>query len=78
MWAIGWKNHSLAKQLPDLFVDTKKVIKSYVPAKNTPAKIDILVGQFTKACEYQISQKRGRPVGVKDSVPRKKKVQEKI
>ena len=29
---------NLANQLPDAFVDTKKVTKSHIPAANVPAK----------------------------------------
>ena len=34
---------SLANQLPDAFIDTKKVTKSYILTANTPTKIDVLV-----------------------------------
>ncbi|KAL6319511.1 hypothetical protein AAG906_014187 [Vitis piasezkii] len=33
---------NLANQLPDAFIDTKKVTKSHIPAANTPARIDVL------------------------------------
>ena len=32
---------NLANQLQDAFIDTKKVTKSYIPASNTSARIDI-------------------------------------
>ena len=35
---------NLANQLLDEFIDTKKVTKSYIPATNTPAWIDVPVG----------------------------------
>ena len=35
---------NLANQLPDAFINTKKVTKSHIPATNTPARIDVLVG----------------------------------
>ena len=38
---------NLANQLPDAFIDTKKVTKSYIPAANTLAQIDVPVGQLT-------------------------------
>ena len=38
---------NLANQLPDAFIDTKKVTKSYIPATNTPTWIDVPVGQLT-------------------------------
>ena len=33
-----------ANQLPDAFIDTKKVTKSHILAANTPTRIDVLVG----------------------------------
>ena len=36
---------NLANQLPDAFVDTKKVTKSHIPAANVPARVDITKGQ---------------------------------
>ena len=38
---------NLANQLQDAFIDTKKVTKSYIPAANTPARIDVIVRQLT-------------------------------
>ena len=32
---------NLANQLPDAFIDTKKVTKSHIPTANTPARIDV-------------------------------------
>ena len=32
---------NLANQLPDAFIDTKKVTNSYIPTANTPARIDV-------------------------------------
>ena len=32
---------NLANQLPDAFVDTKKVTKSHIPVANVPARVDI-------------------------------------
>ena len=34
---------NLANQLPDAFIDTKKVAKSHIPTANTPARIDVPV-----------------------------------
>ncbi|RVW17511.1 Retrovirus-related Pol polyprotein from transposon TNT 1-94 [Vitis vinifera] len=67
---------NLANQLPDAFIDTKKVTKSHIPAANTPARIDVPVGQLTN--ESKIRLKRGRPVGSKDVTPRKRRTQEKL
>ena len=38
---------NLTNKLQDAFIDTKKVTKSYIPAANTPAHIDVPVGQLT-------------------------------
>ena len=35
---------NFVNQLQDAFIDTKKVTKSYIPAANTPAQIDVPVG----------------------------------
>ena len=60
---------NLANQLPDAFIDTKKVTKSHIPTANTPAQIDVLVRQLTN--ESKICLKHGRPVGLKDVTPRR-------
>ena len=67
---------NLANQLPDAFIDTKKVTKSYIPTANTLAQIDVSVGQLTN--ESKIRLKRGRPVNSKDVTHRKRKTQEKL
>ena len=51
---------NLANQLPDAFVDTKKVTKSHIPAANVPARVDITEGK--KAYESKTRSKRGRPI----------------
>ena len=60
---------NLTNKLQDAFIDTKKVTKSYIPAANTPAHIDVLVGQLTN--ESKIRLKCGRLVGSNDVTPRK-------
>ena len=35
----------IANQLSDVFTDTKRVTKSYIPAVNAPARIEIPKGQ---------------------------------
>ena len=50
--------------------------KSYIPAANTPARIDVPVGQLTN--ESKIRLKHGRPVGSKDVTPQKRRTQEKL
>ncbi|KAL0291189.1 UNVERIFIED_CONTAM: hypothetical protein Scaly_2645900 [Sesamum calycinum] len=65
---------SVANRLPDAFIDTKKVTKSHIPAKNDPARLEVPEATLTqsKAFELQISRTRGRPLGSKDANPRKR------
>ncbi|KAK9994139.1 hypothetical protein SO802_023842 [Lithocarpus litseifolius] len=65
----------IANQLPDVFTDNKKIVKSHIPAANTPARIEGPVGQSVNiaANESKPHLKRGRPIGVKDKIPRKRK-----
>nr|GEY62266.1 hypothetical protein [Tanacetum cinerariifolium] len=58
----------IVNQLPDAFTDTKRVIKSYIPDDNAPARVEIpyvksndKVTQESKAC-----LKHGRPVDLID------------
>ena len=60
----------LANQLPDAFIDSKKVIKSHVPAANAPIKVDVPVGQSN---EIMTRMKRGRLIGFKDKNSQKRK-----
>ena len=60
---------NLANQLPDAFIDTKKVTKSHIPVTNSSTRIDVLVKLLTN--EFKIRLKRGRPVGSNDVTPRK-------
>ena len=53
--------------LPDAFIDTKKVTKSHIPVANTLAQIVVPVGQLTN--ESKIRLKCGRPVVLKDVTP---------
>ena len=66
---------AIANQLPDAFTDTKKVTKSYIPAANAPARIEIskIKSENKDTHESKTRQKRGRPVGSKDKNPRKRK-----
>ena len=59
---------SVANQMSDAFIDTKKVIMSYISAVNAPSKIKISIQQS------MFRQKRGRSIGSKDKNPRKRKV----
>ncbi|KAI3693370.1 hypothetical protein L6452_33205 [Arctium lappa] len=65
----------IANQLPDAFTDTKRVTKSYIPAVNAPARIEVPVGQTNNKVteESKARLKRGRPLGSKNKNPRKKK-----
>ena len=65
----------LANQLPDAFTNINKVTKSHVPAVNAPTHIDVSEGQLENAIvnEFKTRLKRGRPIGSKDLIPRKKK-----
>ena len=69
----------IADQLPDVFTDSKKIVKSHISAANNPARIEVPEGKLINivANESKIRLKRGRPVGAKDKIPRKRKTQEK-
>ena len=51
------------------------MIKSHIPAVNTPTHIDIPIGDSGNAIASTSKPrlKRGRPIGSKDSFPRKRK-----
>ena len=70
---------NIANQLPDAFADTKMVTKSHIPAANTPARIEIPQngGTAVDTRESGTRLKRGRPIGSKDKLPRKRKECEK-
>ena len=65
----------LANQLPDAFIDIKKVTKSHVPVVNTPTYIDVPKRQLENviASESMTCLKCGNPIGSKDLVPKKKR-----
>ena len=63
--------------MPDAFIDTAKVTKSYIPAANTLARINIPIGKtaIMSANESSMTRlKHGRPLGSKDLIPRKRKI----
>ena len=68
---------SIANQLLDAFTDNKKIVKSHISATNTPAKIEVHVGQLinTVANESKASLKCRRPIGENDKIFRKRKAQ---
>ncbi|KAL6334398.1 hypothetical protein AAG906_014976 [Vitis piasezkii] len=47
---------NLANQLPDAFIETKKVTKSHIPAANTSTWIDVLVGQLTNESKIRLKR----------------------
>ena len=65
----------LVDQLPDAFTDPNKVLKSHIPAINASAHIEIPIGDSGNAIASTSKPrlKRGRPIGSKDSFPRKRK-----
>ena len=65
----------LENQLPDVFTDIKKVTKSHVPTVNTPSHIDVLERQLEDAIanESKTCLKRGKPIGSKDLIHKKRK-----
>ena len=63
--------------MPDAFTDIVKVTKSYISAANTPARINIPIGKTAIMAANESSMprlKRGRPLGSKDLIPRKRKI----
>ncbi|XP_062028974.1 uncharacterized protein LOC133744976 [Rosa rugosa] len=56
-------------------VTQAKVTRSHIPAINAPARINVQIGQNNVVANEPSDArlKRGRPVGSKDSVPRKRK-----
>ena len=55
---------SIENQLPDVFINSKKFMKSHIPAAGTPTRIKVPVGQSinTIANESKPHLKRGRPI----------------
>ena len=63
---------AIANRLPDAFNDAAKVTKSHIPAVNAPARTAVPERQ-AKMEENPPQLKRCRPIGSKDTVPRKRK-----
>ena len=61
--------------MPDAFIDSTKVTKSHTPTVNIPARIEIPMGKskYSVTNEPKPQLKRGRPIGSKDTIPRKRK-----
>ena len=69
----------VANQLPDIFIDNKKIVKSHIPTTNTSAQIEVHIGQSvnTTVNKSKPHLKHGRLVNVKDKILWNRKVQEK-
>ena len=67
---------NLASQLPNAFIDTKKVTKSHILTANASTWVDVPQEQLEN--ESKIRLKRGRPIDSKDIIPQKKRKQRKI
>ena len=65
----------ITNQLPDAFIDSKKVTKSHIPAEDAPARIHLPIGQSATilANTATAHQKRGRTIGSKNKNLRKRK-----
>jgi len=63
----------IANQLLDVFTNSEKVVKSHIPAVNTPFRIEIPKGnKATITANESIPHlKHRRPVGAKEKNPRK-------
>ena len=61
--------------MPDAFIDSTKVTKSHIPAANIPAMIEIPTEKLQSSMtnEPKPRLKRGRPIGSKDTISRKRK-----
>ena len=57
----------LAIQLPDSFIDIKKVTASHIPTANALAWIDVLEGRLANESKKRL--KRGRPIDSKNINP---------
>jgi len=65
---------NIANQLPNAFTDPKKVTKSHIPAVNAPIRIEVPEGPGNSIANGSNTRlKRGRPIGSKDKIPRKRK-----
>ena len=63
--------------MPDAFTDTAKVNKSYIPAANTPSRINIPIGKTAIMPTNESSMtrlKRSRPLSSKDLILQKRKI----
>ena len=61
--------------MPDAFIDSTKVTKSHIPAANISARMEIPIGKLQSSMtnEPKPRLKCGKPIGSKDTIPRKRK-----
>ena len=66
----------IANQLLDVFTNNKKIAKSHILVANISTRIEIPKEQSIKIAtnESKPCLKRGRRVGAKDKIPRKRKI----
>ena len=63
--------------MPDAFSDSRHIVKSHIPAISAPTRVEIPIHKSVSkelTSNSKLRQKRGRPVGAKDVVPRKRKI----
>ena len=58
----------ITNKLSDVFIDSKKYVKSQILTTNTPTQIEVLEGQLIDIAinESKTRLKRGRSVSIKD------------
>ncbi|KAL8157913.1 hypothetical protein AgCh_002571 [Apium graveolens] len=65
---------NIVNKMPDIFSDSRHIVKLHIPAINAPASVEIPIHKSVPEELINKSkprQKRGRPIGAKDVVPRK-------
>ena len=61
--------------MSDAFIDSTNITKSHILAANIPSQIEIPIGKlkYSVTNEPKPQLKHGRPIGSKDTIPRKRK-----
>ena len=61
----------IVNKLPDVFTNSKKIVKSHIPTANILARIEVDKGQLINIAlnESKACLKCGRLVGAKDKIP---------
>ena len=54
----------ITNQLSDVFSNSRKITKSYIPIENVPMKINVPKGQITNTNESKPRLKLRRPLGL--------------